>query len=85
MTITYLYYTASAVEGKKHDGGGGVAGVVGGVVGGVVAAAVLSIFYLLITKKLTVNHEVGWGGCFPTVTYSLELFNKLVPYLLIAT
>ena len=38
ITITYLYCTASAVEGKKRDGGG--------VGGG--AAAVLSIFYVLI-------------------------------------
>ena len=41
MTITYLYCTASAVEGKKRDGGG-VAVVVAA------AAAVLSIFYVLI-------------------------------------
>ena len=40
ITITYLYCTARAVEGKKRDGGGG------GV--GVAAAAVLSIFYVLI-------------------------------------
>ena len=39
----YLYYTASAVEGKKRDGGG-----VGGVAAA--AAAVLSIFYVLIGR-----------------------------------
>ena len=37
MTITYLYCTASAVEGENRDGGGGVGG-----------GAVLSIFYVLI-------------------------------------
>ena len=46
ITITYLYYTASAVEGKKRDGGVGVGVGVG------VAAAVLSIFYVLIITEI---------------------------------
>ena len=40
---------------------------------------IISIALIHITKESTVNHKVGWGGCFNTVTFSLQLFNKPVP------